>query len=149
MTSDNDRYRTDQPQTLSAFLIVDGDRLITLAQDITTIGRKADNHIIIKHEFVSRHHARIYTRDGHFIIEDLNSTVGTSVNGVRIQSTSLQAGDVISLGGAPIIFGLGTPRSDFDANSPGKLPHIDSGPTQASDLQDADQYLDFFKPHQD
>jgi len=138
-----------QDQQPVAFLIVEGTRTITLNQEITTIGRKADNHIVINHEYVSRHHAHIRFLDGHYLLEDLHSTVGTSLNGVRIQRAVLQPGDIISLGGAPIIFGLGTPRLDFDSQPPQKRPLIDSGPTHGSELQDVDQYLDLFKPNQD
>jgi len=101
-------HRQDQQPV--AFIIVEGTRTITLDQEITTIGRKADNHIVINHEYVSRHHAHIRFLDGHYLLEDLHSTVGTSLNGVRIQRAVLQPGDIISLGGAPIIFGLGTPK---------------------------------------
>lgn len=147
MNTTQTQHRQD-PQPV-AFLIVEGNRTIILDQEITTIGRKADNHIVINHEYVSRHHAHIRFVDGQYLLEDLHSTVGTSLNGVRIQRAVLQPGDVISLGGAPIIFGLGSPRPDFDSHPPQRHPFVDSGPTHSSNLKDVDQYLDLFKPNHD
>jgi len=68
-----------------------------------TIGRSADNQIVINDAEVSRRHARIIARqdnDGtHYLIEDLGSTNGTFVNGLRCnQLTPLSDGDSVELG---------------------------------------------------
>ncbi len=55
-----------------------------LTQRITTIGREPINDIVLDDAEISRRHARILYEDGRFIIEDLNSTNGTFVNGERL-----------------------------------------------------------------
>ncbi|MBN1666200.1 MAG: FHA domain-containing protein [Anaerolineales bacterium] len=126
-----------------AFIIVDGKRVIPLDQPVTNLGRKAENHIVIADEHVSRYHAQIRRIRNRYLLMDLQSTVGTSVNGKKIDQVFLKAGDVISLGGVPVIFGLGTP--DLDLADPATGPHaVPTGPTDATDLQQVDRYLDLF-----
>ncbi len=63
-----------------------------------TIGRRADNHIVIDDPMVSRHHARLTWHGNTFSIEDLGSANGVWVNNIRITSpVSLRLGDVIGL----------------------------------------------------
>lgn len=47
---------------------------------VLTIGREKDNDIILPDKQVSRHHARVVEKDGHFFVEDLKSTSGTLIN---------------------------------------------------------------------
>jgi pSer/pThr/pTyr-binding forkhead associated (FHA) protein len=64
-----------------------------------TIGRVAGNDIILPHESVSKRHARIARRDGVFIIVDLRSSSGTTVNGKPVAApTVLKAGAVVEIG---------------------------------------------------
>ena len=100
---------------------------------------------MVNHEYVSRYHAEVRRVQGGYELVDLDSTVGTSVNGKRIDRVILQPGDVISVGGAPLIFGIGTPKAKFDSPEPGVIPIQDSRPTGQVDIRDADQYLDFFE----
>src|SRR5262245_37309981 len=51
-----------------------------------TIGRVQGNDIVLPKGNVSKRHARIVLKDGKFIIVDLKSTNGTSVNGRKITS---------------------------------------------------------------
>jgi pSer/pThr/pTyr-binding forkhead associated (FHA) protein len=134
--------------TNQAFVIVDGERVILLDNAITNIGRKTDNDIVIAHENVSRYHAQIRKIKNHFVLLDLESTVGTSVNGKRVTQAFLKAGDVISVGGVPLIFGLGTPKSGPSAPSP-RLTDSPTGPTDATDIESADFYIDLFNPPED
>lgn len=101
--------------TPKAFLILDGRRTITLSETVVTLGRRLDNHIIIDDPRVSRKHAQLRLRFGHYVVYNLSSTAGTSVNGQRIEECVLQPGDVISLGGVPIIYGE-------DSGEPGLPP---------------------------
>lgn len=65
---------------------------------MATIGRLPDNTIIIDSPSVSGHHACVF-RDGyHFAVEDLQSTNGTFVNGMRVSRQLLQDGDVVRVG---------------------------------------------------
>lgn len=52
--------------------------------NITTLGRKEDNSIILNDKFVSSNHAKIYVKGNEIILEDLNSTNGSFVNEQRI-----------------------------------------------------------------
>lgn len=62
------------------------------------IGRGADNDIVINDPLLSRAHARIVTVGQDQIVEDLQSSNGTRVNGSTLQRQILQHGDVIELG---------------------------------------------------
>lgn len=63
------------------------------------IGRSPGADIVIGDDFVSGRHARVFPSGAEVIIEDLGSTNGTLVNGVRISGpTRLTAGDLIDVG---------------------------------------------------
>src|ERR1035441_1397779 len=66
-----------------------------------TIGRGADCGLLIPHAQVSREHACIERDGSGYLIHDRSSRHGTFVNGVRITSAPLHAGDSIRLGGRP------------------------------------------------
>ena len=51
-----------------------------------TIGRMKGNDIVLPKGNVSKKHARIYGRNGSLMIDDLNSTNGTYVNGRKVTS---------------------------------------------------------------
>jgi hypothetical protein len=79
-------------------------RYIRFNQDIT-IGRGLDNNVVFHDDQrVSRHHARIVFKYGQFLLYDLNSTNGTSVNEQPVTQIVLSPGDRISLGGLELIF---------------------------------------------
>jgi pSer/pThr/pTyr-binding forkhead associated (FHA) protein len=138
----------DKDQQIS-FLVVDGKRVITIEEPVINIGRKSDNHIVIDDEHVSRYHAQIRAIKGRYVIMDLNSTVGTSVNGKQIDQVVLRPGDVISLGGVPIIFGQGSQKPGLDPLDSGKFSEGDSRPTQNTGIQSADKYLELFDTTED
>ncbi len=69
-----------------------------------TIGRAANNDIIIPEQTVSSHHATLTIENGNFFISDMNSTNGTFVNGTRIDKKMLKGGDLLKLGGASCKF---------------------------------------------
>jgi uncharacterized protein (TIGR02996 family) len=64
-----------------------------------TIGRVTGNDVVLPHGSVSRRHARIVIKDEKFILVDLRSTNGTSVNGRRLTSPLvITEHDLISIG---------------------------------------------------
>lgn len=69
-----------------------------------TIGRSPDNAVIIDNPAVSGHHARVYSESGAVILEDLNSTNGTYVNGQHTPRRLLRNGDVVLIGKHQLVF---------------------------------------------
>lgn len=64
------------------------------------IGRNNDNHLVVKFPNVSSKHCSIRMLEaGELLIEDLDSTNGTFVNGRRIKQCLLKPEDELSLGG--------------------------------------------------
>jgi DNA-binding winged helix-turn-helix (wHTH) protein len=62
-------------------------------------GRDADCALVVDASTVSRRHARITVTSGSATIEDLGSTNGTHVKGIRISApTRLEPGDELALG---------------------------------------------------
>jgi Protein of unknown function (DUF3662)/FHA domain len=68
-----------------------------------TIGRSADNDLVLADSRVSRHHARIAGRRGTLVYADLGSTNGSRVNGVQVGELVLGAGDRIEIGDTVIV----------------------------------------------
>jgi pSer/pThr/pTyr-binding forkhead associated (FHA) protein len=66
----------------------------------TLIGRNPTTDITLLDEGISREHALILydEEDGRYVIEDLQSTNGTKVNGKRVRTARLSAGDEIQIG---------------------------------------------------
>ena len=73
-------------------------------EKIVTIGRLADNTVVIDHPSVSSHHACVFSDGEHTIVEDLQSTNGTFVNGRRVARRTLRNGDVVLVGNHKIVF---------------------------------------------
>jgi pSer/pThr/pTyr-binding forkhead associated (FHA) protein len=69
-----------------------------------TIGRSPDNVLIIDNPAVSGHHARVFSESGAVILEDLNSTNGTFVNGQHTVRRVLRNGDVLQIGKHQLVF---------------------------------------------
>lgn len=89
-----------------AYLILNGSQYYPINQPVFNLGRRADNHLVIEDPRVSRNHAQIRAAVDRYIIFDLNSTGGTFVNRQRIHQAALNTGDVISLAGVELIFGI-------------------------------------------
>jgi len=67
------------------------------------IGRSPGADIVIPASYVSGRHARVYPMGKELVVEDLQSTNGTYVNGYLIdQPISLADGDVITIGDVDI-----------------------------------------------
>ncbi len=64
-----------------------------------TLGRSSACNIVLESAAVSKVHARVERRLAQLVIEDLGSSNGTFVNGVRTSTTLLHDGDVVLLGG--------------------------------------------------
>ncbi len=69
-----------------------------------TVGASEDNDLVIGHDTVSRHHFRVFLERDRYIIEDLQSTNGTFLEGVPIREAFLLPGSQIRAGDVVIGF---------------------------------------------
>jgi len=70
-------------------VLITGDeagKRFQIGEAAVTIGRSPDQTLVIAHTSVSRRHARLSIVDGLVVAEDLGSTNGTFVNGVRLNA---------------------------------------------------------------
>jgi ABC transport system ATP-binding/permease protein len=74
----------------------------------TTIGRAADNDIVIPDVLASRHHATLVPSPDGAEILDARSINGTFVNGTRVDEALLRDGDVVTIGNVDLVFHNGT-----------------------------------------
>jgi hypothetical protein len=92
------------------WLEIGGDRY-PLVHALTVLGRETDAQILVADANVSRRHCEVrVTSDGpHLVanIRDLDSLNGTWVNGERITSARLGAGDRIRIGQTDVVFHAG------------------------------------------
>jgi len=91
------------------FLILEGRRHFNLVQPVVSIGRALDNDVILEDPRVSRHHAQLRRRYGHYVLYDLGSSGGTQINGYPVEECVLHSGDVISFAGVQVIYGEDPP----------------------------------------
>lgn len=124
----------EQAMPTRPFLILGGQRHIALDSPMVSLGRSLDNDIILGDARVSRKHAQLRLRYDRYVVFDLGSKGGITVNGYPVQECVLEAGDVISLAGVEIIYGEDTP-------TPGSLPRGTSGtpPLRRSALPETGQ----------
>jgi hypothetical protein len=67
--------------------------------DELTIGRAAGCQVTLDDTFVSQLHARLFRRDGSYVIEDLGSTNGTYVNREKVSGpVAIRPGDQVQVG---------------------------------------------------
>jgi hypothetical protein len=64
------------------------------------LGRHHACDVVLDDPTVSRRHTRLLFRDGTWVLQDLESTNGTIVNGVRVGRCALRPGDHLLLGEA-------------------------------------------------
>ena len=91
------------------FLIVEGQRHVNLTEPVVSIGRALDNDVIIDDPRVSRHHAQLRHRYGHYVLYDLDSSGGTRINDYPVEECVLHSGDVISFAGVAVVYGEDPP----------------------------------------
>ncbi|MBZ9636850.1 FHA domain-containing protein [Clostridium sp. FP1] len=67
--------------------------------DGLSVGRKADNLLILGDKYVSSQHARIYRKNTDYILQDLGSTNGTLMNNKKVKDrVVIKKGDEIKIG---------------------------------------------------
>lgn len=103
------RHLLATPSNVRSYLILEGRRHVPLVKPVVTLGRALDNDIVLDDARVSRHHAQLRLRQGRYVLYDTGASGGTTVNDRPASEVMLNAGDVIALAGAQIIFGEDTP----------------------------------------
>jgi hypothetical protein len=68
------------------------------AQDELLIGRAARCDVVLDDQTVSRRHALLLFRDGGWIVRDMGSKNGVTVNGTKVGRCRLDPGDRLALG---------------------------------------------------
>lgn len=88
----------------SALLVLDDRRLVVGPAGVT-IGRSSKCDVVLDDPNVSRAHAELRPRGGSWVLTDLGSTNGSSVNGRRIDApTVVKPGDELELGTSVMTF---------------------------------------------
>jgi hypothetical protein len=95
-------FRRPAPAPTRAVLRVVGrdgtERTIEVDGTPLTLGRAADNGLVLADPRVSRHHGRLQARRGTLVFTDLGSTNGSRLNGVRVDECALGTGDRVLVG---------------------------------------------------
>jgi pSer/pThr/pTyr-binding forkhead associated (FHA) protein len=86
--------------------ILDEGEVLTLDSHPLRVGRGADNDLSVDgDEYASAHHARFEPRRDGVYVEDVGSTNGTFVNGIRLtRERRLATGDVVRIGETDLRF---------------------------------------------
>jgi hypothetical protein len=90
------------------------DQQFAVDMDAFNIGAAADNNLVIdRDDYVSGHHASLFSRNGGLAIADRHSKNGTYVNGTRLGDIpiALKAGDRIRMGQSSFEVALGSRKS--------------------------------------
>ncbi len=92
------------PTAILRQVLRDGSvREVPVDGTLLTIGRDADNGLVLDGPRVSRHHARLRARHGLLVLTDLGSANGVRVNGTRVSEAALGAGDRIEIGDTVLV----------------------------------------------
>ncbi|WP_448808024.1 FHA domain-containing protein FhaB/FipA [Agromyces bauzanensis] len=93
---------TASTENATRLVITSGQRAgaeFPLGRDEITIGRSSDSAIIIRDDYTSTHHARLMLWNGRWMIQDLDSTNGTFLNGSRVTvPTPIPLGATVKVG---------------------------------------------------
>lgn len=124
-----------QAEVVLTFRDEDGAlREVEVASRRFTIGRGADNDLVIAAPGVSRRHAVIETYDGGVLAYDCQSEQGTLLNNAPLRgSASLRSGDLLTLGGAcDITVKLRAPLDSPRSSKAGRPIPVPSRPSSSS-----------------
>jgi len=98
--------RTTPSARLTIRLPQASQQVYQIEKPVINIGRQLSNDIIVEDKRVSRYHAQIkYQSDGQFVIFDLGSTNGITVNGTpHLRQYTLHSGDHFTIGNYDFYF---------------------------------------------
>lgn len=101
----------------------DKGRLFELRSARQTLGRSAENDVVLDVEGVSRVHALMVCSEGAWFIRDNNSKNGIFLNGQKVKESWLETGDLVQLGTFLFRFDAGV---NLDSAPEGGLPDLAS-----------------------
>ncbi len=113
------------------------------------IGRRVDADVVLPNSSVSRRHARVLCAGGQYFVEDLGSSLGTYLNGQRVDvMTPFAPGDelliasfTVRLGDTPDVAAASGRPAPPVHRAPPPLPHAHRPPPPPA----ANNFLDEFK----
>ncbi len=88
-----------------------------LVDEQYSVGRAADNQIVLEGSLISRRHGQIRKNGDRFFISDLGSHNGIFVNGQKIDEAPLKDNDEIRIGNYVLVYREG-PGGDEDQTGP-------------------------------
>jgi pSer/pThr/pTyr-binding forkhead associated (FHA) protein len=87
------------PRTLVVTAGSGPGRVLTLGAAALTIGRAADNSLVVEDDYASSHHCRLVPGPAGWTLEDLGSTNGTFVGKTRVTApVPVKAGSTFKVG---------------------------------------------------
>jgi pSer/pThr/pTyr-binding forkhead associated (FHA) protein len=90
--------KSGEPHLVVVEPVAQRGRTFPLGQELT-VGRAAGCQVTLDDTFVSQLHARVFARDGQFLVEDLGSTNGTYLNRTRVTGAIvMKRGDRLQVG---------------------------------------------------
>ena len=79
-------------QKATKIVVTAGEKIgteIALSGRQLTIGRAGDSDLIVDDEYTSTHHAKLVFINGEWLIQDLDSTNGTLLDGKKVTTTTV------------------------------------------------------------
>lgn len=103
----------EAPRTVDAWLVAErggglgrGERFDLIGG--LSIGRSKESDVQIDDRYASGLHARVFSREGRFFVEDMSSTNGTLLNGAElVGEAELVDGDTVQIGDTEFRFEAG------------------------------------------
>ena len=99
----------------TAYLVINS-QIFHLSKDVTRIGRKLENDLVIQDPLISRSHAEIHKVNDEYTLIDMQSTSGTLINNQKIGAHKLESGDMFYLANIPILFIKNSPSLQTGLN---------------------------------
>jgi pSer/pThr/pTyr-binding forkhead associated (FHA) protein len=105
------KFSPIMPVAQRAYLEITGseekDGIFELGERAVVIGRSMECDIQLGVQNVSRKHARVLFQNEEYLVEDLESTNGVFVNGIKVVKCVLRNNDQIEIGGVKLLFNEG------------------------------------------
>ncbi len=112
-----DRKATKRKLRKSRLAVVEGPEAggrLEIASERVTIGRSLICDLVLTDTSVSGTHCEIVASEAGFLLRDLGSTNGTSVEGVRVREAWLEPGAAVKVGDTVVRFEVGSGTIEID-----------------------------------